>query len=190
MNELRSSKRNPAVAVALVVAAVGAAGALVALRLHFQPPVVPLYAIAPDDAGVEERIVPNAAFAITIVPEAPVEGAVAVRGFLLRRESGEPGGNSDDEVRPWDPPFTVDRDGTIHVAGRTDAVFGGVPDGSWDMAFAVGRPEVLPTAPRDVLRARETRDGRTTVPADAGWHLVQRRIFVAGLAGEPPPRTP
>jgi len=174
MNDLRRSKRNPAVAVVLIATAVGAAGALVALRLRFQPPVVPLYALAPDDAGAEERIVPNAAFAITIAPEAPVEGAVALRGFLLHG----------DDVRPWDPPFAVDRDGTIHVAGRTDALFAGVPDGPWEMAFAVGRPEVLPTAPRDVLRARQAN------ATEAGFRLVRRRIYVAGLGGEPPPGTP
>jgi hypothetical protein len=174
MNDLRTSKRNPAVAVALIVTAVGAAAALVALRLHFQPPVVPLYALAADDAGPEERVVPNAPFAVTLTPTAPLEGAVALRGFLLR----------DDEVRPWDPPFVVNRDGTFHVVGRTEVLFAGVPDGAWDMAFAVGRPEVLPTAPRDVLRAREHD------PAERGWHLVRRRISVTGMGGEPTPRTP
>ena len=191
MNELRRSRRNPIAAVVLIATAVAGAGALVALRLRFQPPVVPPYALvpalAPDDAGAQDgivqRIVPNAAVAITIAPEAPVEGAVALRGFLLRG----------DEVRPWDPPFTVDRDGTIHVAGRTDALFAGVPDGPWEMAFAVGRPEVLPTAPLDVLRARnegKASGAGASGPADAGWHLVLRRISVAGLAGEPPPRAP
>jgi hypothetical protein len=174
MNEPRASKRNPVIAGAPIVTAIAAAAALVALRLHFQPPVVPLYALAADDAGAEERIVPDAAFAVTMAPATPVEGAVAVRGFLLRGE----------EVRPWDPPFAVERDGTVHVAGRTDLLFAGIPDGAWEMAFAVGRPEVLPTAPLDVLRAREHD------PAEAGWHLVRRRISVAGMRGEPALRTP
>ena len=174
MNDLRTRTRNPAAAVALIVTAVVAAAALVALRLHFQPPLVPLYALAADDAGAEERIVPDASFSVVILPAAPVEGAVGLRGFLLRGE----------EVRPWDPPFVVDRDGTIHVTGRTDTIFAGVPDGPWEMAFAVGRPEVLPTAPLDVLRTR------ANDPAEAGWHLVRKRISVAGMPGEPPPRTP
>jgi len=175
VNDLRTRTRNPAAAVGPIVAAVVAAAALVALRLHFQPPVVPFYALAADDAGsAEERIVPNAVFSVVILPAAPVEGAVGLRGFLLRGE----------EVRPWDPPFVVDRDGAIHVTGRTDTIFAGVPDGPWEMAFAVGRPEVLPTAPLDVLRAR------TNDPAEAGWHLVRKRISVAGMPGEPSPRTP
>jgi hypothetical protein len=93
-------------------------------------------------------------------PTAPVEGAVGARGFLVR----------DNVVRPWDAPFVVDRDGTVRIAGAVDSLFAGVPSGEWDIAVAVGRPENLPTAPRDVLRARDSSGGGA-----ASWHLVVER---------------
>ena len=91
-------------------------------------------------------------------------GAVAARGFLLRG----------DEVQAWDPPFTVDRDGTIRLDGPVEALFAGVPPGPWDIAVAVGRPETLPTAPRDVLRARDAGAG------DAAWRLVREHVVLGG----------
>jgi hypothetical protein len=93
-----------------------------------------------------------------------VTGAVAVRGFLLRG----------DEVRPWDPPFEVSRDGSVRVSGPVDALFKGVPAGEWEVALAVGRPEALPTAPRDVLRARDPDAG------SQAWRLLRRRVVLGG----------
>jgi hypothetical protein len=57
-----------------------------------------------------------------------------------------------------------------------DALFAGVPAGPWEVAIAVGRPETLPTAPRDILRAR---DGGAA-GADAAWRLVRQRIVLGG----------
>jgi hypothetical protein len=152
------------VALVLLGTAIAAAGALIALRLHFQPPTVPPYVIATPWAEAEVILSPNARFEIELRPATPVEGAIAARGFLLRG----------DEVRPWDPPFSVSRDGSVLIAGRADTLFAGVPLGSWEVALAIGRPEVLPTAPRDVLRAR------THDPIQSGWHLIRERIRLDG----------
>jgi hypothetical protein len=145
-------------ALAIVPAAALVAVALVALRLHFQPPTVPAFALA--DAGEEMVLHRGGRFELYARPEAPVTGAIGARGFLLR----------DDQVRPWDPPFSVERDGAIRIAGPVDKLFADVPDGPWEVAVAVGRPENLPTAPRDVLRAREL------YARSLSWRLVRRPV--------------
>jgi len=153
------------IALALLPLAAVVAGALIALRLHFEPPTVPPYTLA--GTGDEVLLAPGDRFVIDLRPTAPVKGAVAARAFLLRG----------DEVRPWDPPFSVATDGSVHIAGSVDALFAGVPAGPWEVAVAVGRPEVLPTAPKDVLRAR---DSTSPAPAQAGWHLVRERVRLGG----------
>lgn len=147
----------------LVAAAVLVAVALLVLRLRLEPPTVPAYRIAGADGG-ESVLRPGQPFHLDIEPRGQVAGAVGARAFLLRG----------DEVRPWDPPFVVDRDGTVHVAGAVDKLFAGIPPGPWEVAIVVGRPETLPTAPLDVLRAR---DAGTR---DAAWRLVRRRILLGG----------
>ncbi len=149
------------VAVGLVGVAVAGACALVALRLHFQPPTIPMYAIT---SGSDEVVLgPNSRFEIELRPSAPVDGAVAARGFLLRG----------DEVRAWDPPFSVTTGGAIRIAGPVETLFAGVPSGRWEVAVAIGRPELLPTAPRDILRARAKNP-------DQGWHLLREWIRLEG----------
>jgi hypothetical protein len=151
--------QNNKIALVLLPAAAAVAVGLVSLRLHFQPPTVPDFAVA----GATEplAVMPGTSFAIELKPRAPVSGAIAARGFLLRG----------DEVRPWDPPFTVAPDGTVRIAGAVDTLFAGIPAGPWEIAVAVGRPETLPTAPKDVLRA-----SREQAPAEASWRLVRERI--------------
>jgi hypothetical protein len=149
-------------AILVVPAAVLVSIALLALRLYFQPPTVPPYELAPLKSGPHFRA--GERFELHLRPSAPVTGAVAARAFLLRG----------DEVRPWDPPFEVERDGEVRIAGPVDVLFSGVPAGEWIVAVSVGRPEVLPTAPKDVLRARDA-------DPDAGraaWRLVQARIWL------------
>jgi hypothetical protein len=160
-------------ALAIVPAAAAVAVALVALRLHFQPPTVPVFALA-GSAGEETALHRGGRFELYARPEAPVTGAIGARGFLLR----------EDQVRPWDPPFSVERDGAIHIAGPVDRLFADVPDGPWEVAVAVGRPENLPTAPRDVLRARE-QDARSL-----SWRLVCQRIRLEPTASLEQPRRP
>jgi hypothetical protein len=163
-----TTERN-AIAYFLVPSAVVMAAGLILLRLHFQPPTVPRYEMtlrtretpSAQIDPAEELILPKGVdLEIEIHPTVPVRGAVGARAFLLRG----------DELRPWDPPFTAGLDGSIRIAGRVDELFRTVPRGSWDMAVAVGRPEVLPTVPHDVLQRRDQD------PIEAGWHLVHKRI--------------
>jgi hypothetical protein len=172
MSEPRAGDRprRNAIALLLVPSAAVAAGALVLFRLHFQPPNVPRYqatvtrdAQAPaGDAGPanEPALGRDSRVEIELRPQGPVTGAVGARAFLLRG----------DEVHAWDPPFSVGLDGIVRLRGRVDQLFEGVPRGRWEVAIAVGRPEVLPTAPRDVL-ARKNED-----PVLAGWHLVRTSV--------------
>jgi hypothetical protein len=155
-----------AAALLLVPSAGVVAAALVALRLHFQPPAVPRYDLTlvgtpyGADPANEVPLTRGGRLEIELRPEAAITGAVGARGFLLRG----------DEVRAWDPPFSVAIDGVVRIAGPVDELFAGVPQGTWEVAVAVGRPEVLPTAPRDVLRRR------SDDPVRAGWHLVHARV--------------
>jgi hypothetical protein len=149
-------RTNRVVALLLVSLAIAVAGGLIALRLHFQPPFVPQY-VAVHTTAEAQPVARRGTFRVELRPAVPVDGAVGARGFLLRG----------DEVRPWDPPFDVTRTGIVTIEGPAETLFAGVPSGPWEVAAAVGRPEVLPTAPHDVLRER-SRDGGT----EAGWRLV------------------
>ena len=96
-------------------------------------------------------------------PLSVVQGAVAARVFLIRG----------DDVQAWDPPFEVDRDGSVHIEGKVDQLFAGVPAGPWEVALVVGRPETLPTA-RNLLHMRDTEGGH------APWQVVRERIVLEG----------
>jgi hypothetical protein len=154
--------RSSRLAALVLPAAVVVAGGLLALRLHFQPPTVPPYTLA--NSGVVTVLHPGGHFELDIHPTAEVTGAVGARAFLVR-------GN---DIRAWDPRFEVSRDGSAHIGGDVDSLFAGVPLGDWEIDVAIGRPETLPTAPRDVLNARNA-------DVDAGmaaWHLVRERILL------------
>lgn len=156
------TRRRSVVALLLVPAAILVTATLLVLRLRMEPPTVPSYVLAGDGGNVALHA--GERFRLVVEPEGVVTGAVAARGFLLRG----------DEVQAWDPPFTVDRDGTIRLDGPVEALFAGVPPGPWDIAVAVGRPETLPTAPRDVLRGRDAGAG------DAAWRLVREHVVLGG----------
>jgi hypothetical protein len=151
-------------AVLLISAAVAAAAALLLLRLHFQPPTVPDYRIA-GDAGGERVLARGDTFVMDLQPNGTVTGAVAARAYLVQG----------DAVRPWDVTFTVQRDGSVQIEGATDALFAKVPAGVWEIVVAVGRPENLPSDPRDLLRARAA-----TIDAGAAWHVVRERVVWTG----------
>ncbi|MDP9034579.1 MAG: hypothetical protein M3O50_07205 [Myxococcota bacterium] len=155
-------------ALLLIPAAFGVSGALLAMRVHFQPPTVPRYALEPESQTVPAR---GGRFEVTIHPEGHVDGAVAVRAFLLRG----------DQVRPWDPAFHVERDGSVLIAGAVERLFPGVPPGDWELAVAVGRPETLPTAPKTILRAR---DEASSGAGDAAWRLVRGRVRLEESLGD------
>jgi hypothetical protein len=170
-----SARMQRMLALALVPAAAAVAGALVLLRLHYQPPTVPEYRVVGDDGGAHD-IDRTGSFDLELRPEAAVEGAIGARAFLLRVDEIAPLAGSSgewDRLRPWDPPVDVSRHGTVRIAGPSGALFAGVPEGSWEVAVSVGRPEVLPTAPRDVLEAR-TRDRGGA----AAWRLVVERVHL------------
>jgi hypothetical protein len=155
-------------AAIVVPAAVITSALLLYFRMKLEPPTVPAYALGGGDGG-EVHLARGGRFTLAAEPLGMVQGAVGARGFLVRG----------DEVRLWDPPFSVDRDGSVHVEGTVDALFGGVPAGPWEVVLAVGRPETLPTAPRDILQARAApaADG----PAShAAWHLVREHIVLGG----------
>ena len=154
------SPQGRAVAVVLIGAALAGAAALLLLRLHFQPPTVPDYALAADVES-EREATRGGTFVMDLHPAGPVAGAVGARAFLVQGEI----------VRPWDVPYTVQRDGSVRIEGATDTIFAGVPAGAWEIAVAVGRPENLPTDPREVLHARVA-----TIDGGAAWHLVRERI--------------
>jgi hypothetical protein len=176
------------IALALVPAAAAVAGGLVLLRLHYQPPTVPEYTVVGDDGGAH-AIDRSGRFDLELRPQSTPEGAIGARAFLLRvgaapatasPEVGAAGGTREggahpewERVRPWDPWADAARDGTVRISGATADLFAGVPDGPWDVAVAVGRPEVLPTAPRDI--AEEI--GRDRGPS-AAWRLVVERIVL------------
>jgi hypothetical protein len=156
------------IALVVVPAAAAVAIGLVGLRLHFQPPTVPVFAIT--NGKDEVTLSPGDVYELEIRPESHVIGAIGARGFLLR----------ENQVRPWDPPFSVQTDGSIRIAGPVNALFRDVPEGPWEVAVAVGRPEVLPTAPLDVLRGRDQNE------TEVGWRLVRERVrLVSSRTGAP-----
>ncbi len=162
----QSSPQARVVAVVLVGAALIATAALLLLRLHFQPPTVPRYELADAAAGGERglELERSATYSMVLRPTGPVAGAIGARAFLLR----------DDIVRPWDVPFTIERDGSVRLAGKVDLLFHWIPAGPWEVAVAVGRPENLPTAPRDIVRARDGANGTGA----AAWRLVRQRVWL------------
>lgn len=156
-----AGRRQRIIALLLIPAAVLVAVALLLLRLRMEPPTVPAYALVSiEDAGVVE-VRPGETFSLEARPTAPEHGAIAARAFLVRGE----------QVLAWDPPFQVDGDGVVRIAGPVDSLFAKVPRGDWEVDVTIGRPETLPTAPKDVLRARHEQSGGTTA-----WRLVTERI--------------
>ncbi len=153
-----SAKSGRVPALLLVLSAGVAAAALLSARLFLEPPTVPAYTITAGGPALHAADT----FRADVMPSAPVDGAIAARAFLLRG----------DTVRAWDPPFSVEPGGAVHLTGRVDTLFAGIPGGAWEVAIAVGRPETLPTAPKDVLRARDaTADTRSLA-----WRLVRAPV--------------
>jgi hypothetical protein len=136
------------------------------LRLRIQPATVPPYVLDTHDAK-SNVLGPGDFFSMDIEPEGIVTGAVGAHAFLVRG----------DEARLWEPEFEVERDGSVHLAGRVTKLFEGVPAGTWEIAIVVGRPETLPTSPREALHVR---DGG---PAQAAWRLVEQTVVLGAHGG-------
>lgn len=148
------------VALVLVPAAVALAVVMLVMRMRLEPPTVPAYVLVEGGPPVLSR---GERFEMVVDPTGQVTGAIGVHAFLIQ----------DDTVRSWDPPVEVERGGTVRIDGPVDQLFAGVPAGEWDVAVAVGRPETLPTAPIDVLRARGADGGA------AAWRLVRMHVRLA-----------
>jgi hypothetical protein len=159
-------RRRNLLPIVIVAGAVASAALLLALRLRIQPPTVPPYVLDVTD-GKSSVLAPGDFFRMDIEPEGIVTGAVGAHAFLVRG----------DEARLWEPEFEVERDGSVHMAGRVEKLFAGVPPGTWDIAIVVGRPETLPTSPREALHVR---DGGT---ADAAWRLVEQTVVLGAPDG-------
>jgi hypothetical protein len=162
----RGPERKSGAALLLLPTAFLVAGTLLLLRLHFQPPTVPPYAMMGVAGTQELDLHRGGTFEMNLSPLGHVEGAVAVRAFFVR----------DDIVRPWNAPFVVAPDGSVRIAGPVDTPFADLPPGRWEVAVAVGRPETLPTTPREILRARDAR----TDKRPAAWQLVRERVRLLG----------
>jgi hypothetical protein len=141
-------------ALLLLPAAILVAALLLALRLRIEPPTLPRYAVV--DAG-SVRLRVGDSLAIDLAPVGQVTGAVGLRAFVVR----------DGDARPFEPKVLVDKDGTMHLRGEVGALFAGAPRGDCQLAFAVGRPETLPSSAAEVLRRHGGGDAGA-----AAWWLV------------------
>ncbi|HEY1697212.1 MAG TPA: hypothetical protein VGG39_33860 [Polyangiaceae bacterium] len=159
-------RRRNLLPIVIVGGAVASAALLLALRLRIQPPTVPPYVLDVSDAKASV-LASGDFFHMDIEPQGIVTGAVGAHAFLVRG----------DEARIWEPEFEVERDGSVHLAGRVEKLFAGVPAGTWDIAIVVGRPETLPTSPREALHVR---DGG---PAEAAWRLVEQTVVLGAPSG-------
>ena len=91
-------------------------------------------------------------------PSTAVQGAVAVKAFLVQG----------DQARPWGVPMDRLSDGAVRVSGEAGALMG-VAAGAWDLVFVVGRDGVV-VEPGEVVRA--VNGSGDSHP----WQLLERRV--------------
>jgi hypothetical protein len=159
-------------AVLVAPAAVLVAAILLLLRLHFQPARVPPYSLVTDGGqGLSPVLLrPGSRFELEATPAIEAQGALTARAFLVRSPAASSGTDAGEEVRPWRVPMEIGRDGSVHVAGPVDALFAGVPPGEWEVVLAVGRPEMLPNNPRELLEYGGPDGGA------AAWRVIRERV--------------
>ncbi|WP_437970579.1 hypothetical protein WMF04_15385 [Sorangium sp. So ce260] len=136
---------------------------------------------ASGDAGALEaaRLGPGSKLEIALRPATRVEGPVAVRAFLI----------AGDKALPWDVRAEVSAQGAARIAGDTETLFRGVPEGEWEIAIAIGRPEALPDRPAELAGgARGEGENSNT------FHVLRVKVqLLPGAAPPPalsPPKTP
>ncbi|WP_438001100.1 hypothetical protein WMF26_16365 [Sorangium sp. So ce185] len=166
----------------------GATGDPGALALLDAPAPVPDYAvsIAGGEAGQRSangdpaapgiaRLGPGSRLEIALRPATRVEGPVAVRAFLIA------GG----KALPWDVRPEVSAQGAARIAGDTEALFRGVPEGEWEIAIAIGRPEALPDRPAELA---DGPPGEGETPN--AFRVLRLKVRLLPGAAPPPPPAP
>ncbi|WP_044985888.1 hypothetical protein [Sorangium cellulosum] len=166
----------------------GATGDPGALALLDAPAPVPDYAvsIAGGEAGQRSangdavapgtaRLGPGSRLEIALRPATRVEGPVAVRAFLI----------AGDKALPWDVRPEVSAQGAARIAGDTEALFRGVPEGEWEIAIAIGRPEALPDRPAELA---DGPPGEGENPS--AFRVLRAKVRLLPGAAPPPPAPP
>ncbi|WP_437337955.1 hypothetical protein [Sorangium sp. So ce394] len=159
-----------------------------ALALLDAPAPVPDYAvsIAGGEAGQRSangdpaapevaRLGPGSRLEIALRPATRVEGPVAVRAFLI----------AGDKALPWDVRPEVSAQGAARIAGDTEALFRGVPEGEWEIAIAIGRPEALPDRPAELA---DGPPGEGETPN--AFRVLRLKVRLLPGAAPPPPPAP
>jgi hypothetical protein len=119
-------------------------------RAHVAPGDVP--SIAPVSLRGDARV------HVTLRPETAVQGALAVRSFLV----------VDGDARAWEVPVEIGPNGTLRSAALSRATFSAAADGAYDLVFVVGRPEALPSN----AALRERIAGRDRSAVGVGIQIV------------------
>ncbi|WP_437818397.1 hypothetical protein [Sorangium sp. So ce1078] len=136
---------------------------------------------ASGDAGAHEtaRLGPGSRLEIALRPATRVEGPVAVRAFLI----------AGDKALPWDVRAEVSAQGAARIAGDTETLFRGVPEGEWEIAIAIGRPEALPDRPVELAGGERDEAEKLNT-----FHVLRVKVqLLPGAAPPPalpPPKTP
>lgn len=107
------------------------------------------------------RLAPGSRLSIVLRPATAITDPIAARGFFVR----------DGRAEAWSPSFEFASGGAVRIAGTREALFGGAPDGDYEIVLVVGRPADLP-ATIDAAEA-SARDGSRSV------QVLRRRIRLA-----------
>ncbi|WP_437947087.1 hypothetical protein WME98_40695 [Sorangium sp. So ce296] len=121
------------------------------------------------------RLGPGSRVEIALRPATRVEGPVAVRAFLI----------AGDKALPWDVRPEVSAQGAARIAGDTEALFRGVPEGEWEIAIAIGRPEALPDRPAELA---DGPPGEGETPN--AFRVLRLKVRLLPGAAPPPPAPP
>ncbi|WP_437580116.1 hypothetical protein [Sorangium sp. So ce887] len=134
---------------------------------------------ASGDAGAPEtvRLGPGSRLEIALRPATRVEGPVAVRAFLI----------AGDRALPWDVRAEVSAQGAARIAGDTETLFHGVPEGEWEIAIAIGRLEALPDRPVELAGEPRSEGEKSNI---FRMLRLKVRLLPREAPSLPPPKTP
>jgi hypothetical protein len=97
---------------------------------------------------------------LVLRPSTPSSVPVTVRAFLVQGE----------DARAWSPPIQRSADGAARIAGKASEL--GLQSGTWDLAFALGNADAVPSDPSAIARALRA-------PSSAHrWQLLTTRVTV------------